>query len=99
MSPLMLLHLVCHLTRRHLTKHIALTALTIHRLTLSSLRLTSKLLDDRTWTNERWAKVAGIDAKELSRLEVGFAFLIDWNIASSNAELCGVLHDLELGVR
>lgn len=61
-------------------RFIPLTQLTIHRLTLAALRIASKNLEDQTHPQRRFAQVGGLSESELSRLEVAFLFLVDFNL-------------------
>lgn len=52
----------------------------VHRLVLAGLRIAMKALEDLSWPHGRFAKVGGITETELGRLEVGFAFLMDFGL-------------------
>lgn len=47
-----------------------LTRRNAHRLVLTSVLLAAKLMDDNLYNNAYWAKIGGVSASELNRLEV-----------------------------
>ncbi|KAK9470695.1 cyclin-domain-containing protein [Dipodascopsis tothii] len=59
---------------------ITLTDLNVHRLLLAGLRVASKTLEDINHQQRRFAKVGGLSETELCRLEIGFLFLIDFDL-------------------
>ncbi|KAK9455408.1 cyclin-domain-containing protein [Dipodascopsis uninucleata] len=62
---------------RHL---IPLTKLNVHRLVIAGLRVACKSLEDVNYPQRRFAKVGGLSEPELSRLEIGFLFLLDFDL-------------------
>ncbi|KAL2811183.1 cyclin-domain-containing protein [Aspergillus granulosus] len=52
----------------------------IHRLVLAGLRVAMKTLEDLSYSHHRVAKVGGVEEKELSRLEISFCFLADFEL-------------------
>ena len=48
-----------------------LNELNVHRVVLAGLRIAAKFLEDLVWRHDRYAKVVGVTARELSRLELG----------------------------
>ena len=64
----MLLTLAIYMDR---LEYPALTELNIHRFVLAGLRIAAKFLEDLVWKHDRYAKVVGVSARELSRLELG----------------------------
>ncbi|KAI5779753.1 cyclin-domain-containing protein [Geopyxis carbonaria] len=59
---------------------IPLTRLTAHRLVLAAVRIAAKTLEDLSYPHRRFAKVGGLTDLELSRLEVSFCFLMDFEL-------------------
>ncbi|KAL2842944.1 cyclin-domain-containing protein [Aspergillus pseudoustus] len=52
----------------------------IHRLVLAGLRVAMKTLEDLSYSHQRVAKVGGVGERELSRLEISFCFLADFEL-------------------
>ncbi|KAL5335012.1 cyclin-domain-containing protein [Aspergillus crustosus] len=52
----------------------------VHRLVLAGLRVAMKTLEDLSYSHSRVAKVGGVTEKELSRLEISFCFLADFEL-------------------
>ncbi|CCX04538.1 Similar to Cyclin-U2-1; acc. no. Q9SHD3 [Pyronema omphalodes CBS 100304] len=59
---------------------IPITRLNVHRLLLAALRIAAKTLEDLSYPHERFAKVGGLKDLELSKLEVSFCFLMDFEL-------------------
>ncbi|KAK9241096.1 cyclin-domain-containing protein [Lipomyces kononenkoae] len=59
---------------------IPLTPLNVHRLVIAALRVASKSLEDINHLQKRFAKVGGLSEQELCRLEIGFLFLMDFDL-------------------
>lgn len=66
---------------------IPLTRLNAHRLVLSALRIAAKTLEDLSYPHSRFAKVGGLSDLDLSRLEVSFCFLMDFELKVDRAML------------
>jgi hypothetical protein len=64
----MLLTLAVYLGR---LEYPRLNELNVHRMVLAGLRIAAKFLEDLVWKHDRYAKVVGVSARELSRLEMG----------------------------
>ncbi len=47
---------------------------------LAALVLAHKFLHDRVYSNRAWAKVSGLDVKEIGRGELALASILDWNL-------------------
>lgn len=47
---------------------------------LAALVLAHKFLHDRVYSNRAWAKVSGLDVKEIGRGELALASMLDWNL-------------------
>jgi hypothetical protein len=52
----------------------------IHRLFLTAATVAHKFWDDFCYENKELAKIAGVDVKELNRLEIDFIKGIDWGL-------------------
>lgn len=61
-------------------KIIFVTPRNIHRLVLASLRVAMKALEDLSYPHSRFARVGGVSERELSRLEISFCFLTDFEL-------------------
>ncbi|KAK9460811.1 cyclin-domain-containing protein [Lipomyces oligophaga] len=59
---------------------VPLTPLNVHRLVLAALRVASKTLEDVNHPQRRFAKVGGLSDAELGRLEIGFLFLMGFDL-------------------
>jgi len=59
---------------------IRLTDLTCHRLLLTSAMVAAKYHDDEYASNEYYARVGGIDTRELNAMEAEFLQLLGWNL-------------------
>ncbi|KAA8895506.1 cyclin-domain-containing protein [Sphaerosporella brunnea] len=66
---------------------VPLTRLNAHRLVLAALRVAAKTLEDLSYAQSRFAKVGGLNDLELSRLEVSFCFLMDFELKVDRAML------------
>ncbi|KAF8538181.1 cyclin-domain-containing protein [Trichophaea hybrida] len=66
---------------------LPLTRLNVHRLLLAALRIAAKTLEDLSYPHTRFAKVGGLSDLELSKLEVGFCFLMDFELKVDRAML------------
>ncbi|KAL4889095.1 cyclin-domain-containing protein [Aspergillus ambiguus] len=52
----------------------------VHRLVLAGLRVAMKAVEDLSYPHDRMAKVGGVTERELSRLEISFCFLVDFEL-------------------
>ncbi|KAL3473631.1 cyclin-domain-containing protein [Aspergillus californicus] len=52
----------------------------IHRLVLAGLRVAMKTLEDLSYSHSRVAKVGGVTNRELTKLEISFCFLADFEL-------------------
>lgn len=59
---------------------------TVHRLSLAAIRVASKAVEDNKWTQDRFAKVAGVSKTQLLNLEITLCFLLDFDLGV-NAEM------------
>jgi len=90
----MLLTLAIYLDR---LEYPPLNEYNIHRFVLAGLRISAKFLEDLVWKHDRYAKVVGVSSRELSRLELGFLFLIDFEIVVDNEQLAAMAFRLRTG--
>lgn len=73
-------------TSAYITKMVAIEGVisliprNIHRLVLAGLRVAMKALEDLSYPHSRFAKVGGVSECELSRLEISFCFLADFEL-------------------
>ncbi|PYH76949.1 hypothetical protein BO82DRAFT_358700 [Aspergillus uvarum CBS 121591] len=61
-------------------KVIQVNGRNMHRLVLAGLRVAMKTLEDLSYPHSRVAKVGGVTERELSKLEVSFCFLADFDL-------------------
>ena len=66
---------------------LPITERTVHRLVLAALRTAMKALEDLSYPHTRFAKVGGVSEKELTRLEVSFCFLMDFELVVRRNEM------------
>ncbi|KAJ5788117.1 hypothetical protein N7457_003107 [Penicillium paradoxum] len=52
----------------------------MHRLVLAGIWVASKALEDLSYPHSRVAKVGGVSDQELSKLEISFCFLVDFEL-------------------
>jgi len=68
-------------------KAIPVVRRTTHRLLLAGLRVAMKALEDWSYPHTRFAKVGGVSEVELSRLEISFCFLTNFDLKVDNEVL------------
>ncbi|KAL8704633.1 MAG: hypothetical protein Q9201_002219 [Fulgogasparrea decipioides] len=56
------------------------TSRNVHRLLLAALRVAGKANDDRNYPHKRFARVGGVTEPELTRLELAFCFVTDFDL-------------------
>jgi Xaa-Pro dipeptidase len=66
---------------------IPVTRRNSHRLILAGLRVAMKALEDQSYAHARFAKVGGVSEQELSRLEINFCFLTNFQFKTSKEAL------------
>ncbi|KAF8454654.1 cyclin-domain-containing protein [Kalaharituber pfeilii] len=66
---------------------LPITRYNVHRLVLAALRVASKSLEDLSHSHKRFAKVGGLSENELSRLEVSFCFLVNFELNVDKATM------------
>jgi len=69
-----------------------LCKMSIHRLLATSVMVAAKYHDDVYYSNNYYAKVAGIPVKEMNRLEAGFLRKIGWRLQVSPEDFETYLH-------
>eukprot|EP00931_Biecheleriopsis_adriatica_P091753 TRINITY_DN65635_c0_g1_i1.p1 TRINITY_DN65635_c0_g1~~TRINITY_DN65635_c0_g1_i1.p1 ORF type:complete len:229 (-),score=37.17 TRINITY_DN65635_c0_g1_i1:49-735(-) len=65
---------------------VVVNSLSIHRLLATSLVVSAKFNDDTIYSNVYYAKVTGMDVKELNKSEIAFLKLLDWKLDVSPEE-------------
>lgn len=66
---------------------IPVTRRNSHRLILAGLRVAMKALEDQSYAHARFSKVGGVSEQELSRLEINFCFLTNFEFKTSKEAL------------
>ncbi|KAL8744660.1 MAG: hypothetical protein Q9184_007972 [Pyrenodesmia sp. 2 TL-2023] len=61
-------------------RSVSVTDLNAHRLLLAALRVATQANDDRNYPHKRYATVGGILPAELSKLELAFCYLTDFEL-------------------
>lgn len=61
-------------------KALRVTPRNMHRLVLAGLLVANKALEDLSFRHSRFAKVGGVSNQELSKLEINFCFLADFEL-------------------
>jgi cyclin-like protein len=81
MSTAVYLAASVYITRMAVVEKIILvTPRNVHRLVLAGLRVAMKALEDLSYPHNRFAKVGGVSERELTRLEITFCFLVDFDL-------------------
>lgn len=81
MSTAVYLATSLYITRMAVAEKIILvTSRNVHRLVLAGLRVAMKALEDLSYPHSRFARVGGVTEKELTRLEITFCFLTDFEL-------------------
>jgi len=81
MSTAVLLAASHYITRMALSeKVIRVTSKNMHRLVLAGLLVATKALEDQSYPHGRVAKVGGVSEHELSKLEISFCFLANFEL-------------------
>ena len=57
-----------------------ITSRNVHRLVLAGLRVAMKALEDQSYPHQRFAKVGGVSEPELTRLEISFCFVTNFEL-------------------
>lgn len=61
-------------------KVLRVTPKNMHRLVLAGLLVATKAQEDLGYPHSRFAKVGGVSERELSKLEISFCFLVDFEL-------------------
>lgn len=81
MSTAVYLAASLYITRMVFTeKALSVTPRNVHRLVLAALRVAMKALEDLCYPHARFARVGGVAERELTRLEITFCFLTDFDL-------------------
>lgn len=81
MSTAVYLAASLYITRMVFTeKALSVTPRNVHRLILAALRVAMKALEDLSYPHARFARVGGVAERELTRLEITFCFLTDFDL-------------------
>lgn len=90
MSTAVYLAASLYITRMVFTeKALFVTPRNVHRLVLAALRVAMKALEDLSYPHARFARVGGVAERELTRLEITFCFLTDFDLrVDAHALLC-----------
>jgi len=75
---------------------IPVTRRNSHRLLLAGLRVAMKALEDQSYSHRRFSEVGGVSESELSRLEISFCFLTNFDLTTTKEILSK--HALNLNV-
>ncbi|KAF7865837.1 hypothetical protein EAF04_006002 [Stromatinia cepivora] len=66
---------------------IPVTRRNSHRLILAGLRVAMKALEDQSYSHARFAQVGGVSEQELSKLEINFCFLTNFELKANKEAL------------
>lgn len=81
MSTAVYLAASIYITRMVFTERaLFVTPRNVHRLVLAALRVAMKALEDLSYPHARFARVGGVAERELTRLEITFCFLTDFDL-------------------
>lgn len=93
MSTAVFLATSVYITRMTLVeKMFRVTPKNMHRLLLAGLLVAIKALEDQGYPHTRIAKVGGVTNLELSKLEISFCFLADFDLRVDARLLMGEMH-------
>lgn len=67
---------------------ITMTHLSVHRLLFVSMLVAAKFHDDVFYSNAYYAKIGGLQLKEVNHLEARFVKLLDWKLQVRAEEFC-----------
>lgn len=90
MSPAVYIATGLYITRMVILERIISVApRNIHRLVLAGLRVAMKALEDLSYPHTRFARVGGVSERELTRLEITFCFLTNFELRVDAQMLMG----------
>ncbi|KAF9883465.1 hypothetical protein FE257_003463 [Aspergillus nanangensis] len=96
MSTAVYLAASCYITRIVVMDRVMeLNPRNVHRLVLACLRVAMKTLEDLSYAHSRVAKVGGVTERELSRLEISFCFMADFELRVDSRMLFNQMKYLE----
>ncbi|KAJ5888795.1 hypothetical protein N7495_008836 [Penicillium taxi] len=88
MSTAVILAASYYITRMVLVeKSLSVTPKNMHRLALAAALVATKALEDLGYPHSRVAKVGGVSELELSKLEISFCFLLDFDLYMTEEKL------------
>lgn len=76
-------------------KVLSITPRIVHRLVLAGLYVAVKALEDNSYHHSRFARVGGVCEQELSRLEMGFCFLVDFELRVDTQSLAREVRSIQ----
>jgi hypothetical protein len=84
-----------HISRvSHNKPHFHLNALSIHRLLLTAIMTTVKFYDDAYYNNAFFAKIGGVQLREMNALEIDFLELIQFELYIDSKVYCRFYEEL-----
>ncbi|KAK2788220.1 hypothetical protein FQN52_006759 [Onygenales sp. PD_12] len=78
-------------------KIIYVTPRNMHRLVLGGLRVAMKMLEDLCYRHSRFARVGGVTERELTKLEINFSFLMDFELRVDEEMLFSEVESFQKG--
>ena len=78
-----------------LERIISVAPRNVHRLVLAGLRVAMKALEDLSYPHTRFARVGGVSERELTRLEITFCFLTNFELRVDIQMLMGEFESME----
>ncbi|KAL4430856.1 hypothetical protein ABPG75_006112 [Micractinium tetrahymenae] len=74
---------------------VRVDALTAHRMMAVGTVVATKFYDDKYYSNEHYAQVAGVSLAEFNAIELDFLFRLDFRARCALPELAAGLHDMQ----
>lgn len=88
LSPSILLTMTVYLQRlRNAHPALRISSLNVHRLLLACSTVASKCISDCFWTNQIYAQIGGVCARELTLLELKLLQCLTWDIMPHTEQL------------
>ncbi|MCL7044600.1 hypothetical protein MKW94_007593 [Papaver nudicaule] len=82
-------------------KDFRITNTNVHRFLITTIMVASKFVEDKNYRNSYFAKVGGITAKEMNKLEVEFLFLMGFklhvNVRVFDSYCCHLEREVSIG--
>jgi hypothetical protein len=99
MSPAVYIATGLYITRMAvLERIISVAPRNIHRLVLAGLRVAMKALEDLSYPHIRFARVGGVSERELTRLEITFCFLTNFELRVDAQMLMSEFESLQTSI-